>query len=312
MKAWTEGELQAGRDRAIAEFVRERLREPLDVYLDQFDDAQGVVEDLLEGTLDLTLLLPGHPAEELRARLLDIVADPAQFYAFRYLAGPPISADDLTMLAEADSLSRKRLTNDPAILDRLALTVLDAHDRRRFPWLMEKREPSPEERHAATLATASLIAVQQNQTWRRGQSGRDQEGLVADVLIASGFTEVPTRSIAHLADAPAPGTFCRESKLRDQKADLVVGLWDRRTMAIECKVSNSSVNSYKRLNREAGGKAATWLRDLGATQVVPASVLSGVYSMASLRQAQAQGLSVFWTHDLAALTDFIETTRPTA
>lgn len=83
-------------------------------------------------------------------------------------------------------------------------------------------------------------------------------------------------------------------------------------MAVECKVSNSSVNSYKRLNREAGGKAAAWLRDLGATQVVPAAVLSGVYAMSSLQQAQAAGLSVFWTHDLASLTDYIETTRPAA
>lgn len=310
MKVWTDDQLDADRRLSNEVFVRERLGEPLDVYLRQFDDAQGIVEDLLEGTLDLTLLLPGHPADELRARLLDIVGEPDQFYAFRYLAGPPISADDLAMLSEAPSLSQKQLADDPTILDRIAQTVLNAHDRRRFPWLNADRDPTSAERQAATLATAALIAVQQNQTWRRGESGRDQEGLVADVLLASGFVEVPTRSVQHLADAPRPGEFCRESRLMTQKADLLVGLWNRRTMAIECKVSNSSVNSYKRLNREAGGKAAAWLRDLGATQVVPASVLSGVYAMASLRQAQAAGLSLFWTHDLTALNGYIETTRP--
>lgn len=309
MKTCAVGDLQADRERAVAEFVRDRLREPLDVYLEQFDDARGVVEELLEETRDLTLLLPARLTDEMRARLIEIVTDPAEFYALRYLAGPPISADDLTLLAEADSFSRKRLTEDPAIIDRLAQTVLDAHDRRRFPWLMDGRDPTEAESKAAALATAALIAYQQNQTWRRGQSGRDQEDVVAEALVASGFVERPTRSVQHLADAPRPGEFCRESKLRDQKADLLIGLWDRRTMAVECKVSNSSVNSYKRLNREAGGKAAAWLRDLGATQVVPASVLSGVYAMPSLLQAQDAGVSLFWTHDLTALTDYIETTR---
>ena len=309
MKVWTEAEIQADRDRAVADFVRQRLREPLDVYLDQFDDAQGVVEELLEETRDLTLLLPDRLTDEMRARLVEIVTDPAEFYALRYLAGPPVSADDLTLLSEADSLSRRRLSEDPAILDRLAQTVLDAHDRRRFPWLSEGRDPTEAESKAAALATAALIAYQQNQTWRRGQSGRDQEDMVSEALAAVGFEEVPTRSVQHLADAPRPGEFCRESKLRDQKADLLIGLWDRRTMAVECKVSNSSVNSYKRLNREAGGKAAVWLRELGSTQVVPASVLSGVYAMRSLQQAQDAGLSVFWTHDLTALTDYVETTR---
>lgn len=309
MKVWTDDELMADRGLAVADFVRERLVEPLDMYLGQFDAAQGVVENLLEETLDLTLLLPASLTDEMRARLLSIVTDPAEFYALRYLAGPPISADDLTMLAEAESLSRKRLADDPAILDRIAQTVLDNHDRRRFPWLSHGRESTSAERQAATLATAALIAYQQNQTWRRGQSGRDQEGLVAEALIGAGFAEVQPRAVQHLADAPHAGTFCRESKLRSQKADLLVGLWDRRTMAVECKVSNSSANSYKRLNREAGGKAAVWLRELGSTQVVPAAILSGVYALRSLQQAQDQGVSVFWTHDLTALTDFIETTR---
>ena len=39
------------------------------------------------------------------------------------------------------------------------------------------------------------------------------------------------------------------------KAGTVVRLRDRRVMPIECKVSNSEVNSFKRVNHEAAGKA---------------------------------------------------------
>lgn len=311
MKTWTDGELGADRERAVQDFVRERLREPLDVYTERFDDAQDAVETLLEGTLDLTLLLPDHPAEELRERLYEIVTDDDQLYAFRYLAGPPISADDLVTVSDAESIARTRIEEDPSILDGLARTVLEAHDRRRFPWLMEDRDPTPMERHAAIIATAALVAYQRYQTWRRTQSGNDQEQLLADALVANGFTQVPTRAIEFAADGPGPGEFCRESKVRDEKADVVVRLWDRRLMPIECKVSNSSVNSYKRLNREAAGKAAFWSRELGA-QVAPAALLSGVYALTSLQQAQNRGLSLFWAHDLNALTNWIEETRPVA
>ena len=67
MKVWTDARLRQDRQRATADFVRERLGEPLDVYLGDFDDAQDAVEELLEGTLDLPLLLPAHPADELSA-----------------------------------------------------------------------------------------------------------------------------------------------------------------------------------------------------------------------------------------------------
>jgi hypothetical protein len=65
-------------------------------------------------------------------------------------------------------------------------------------------------------------------------------------------------------------------------------LWDRRIMAIECKVSNSSTNSVKRLNRGAAGKAEKWLHEFGALGVVPVAVLSGVYKLHNLVGAQTR------------------------
>jgi len=47
-----------------------------------------------------------------------------------------------------------------------------------------------------------------------------------------------------------------------------VRLPDRRYMAIECKVSNSAVSSFKRLNHEALGKARRWVDQFGRRAVV--------------------------------------------
>lgn len=113
-----------------------------------------------------------------------------------------------------------------------------------------------------------------------------------------------------LADAPAPGHFCPESLLGKTRADFVVRLWDQRVMGIECKVSNSAVNSFKRLNHEAAGKAISWLSTFGTNGVVPVAVLSGVYTLDNLRDAQARGLTLYWAHDLNQLLDWIEVDRP--
>jgi hypothetical protein len=124
-----------------------------------------------------------------------------------------------------------------------------------------------------------------------------------------GLKEVPAREIPDFELAPKPGEFCGESVLGTRKADIVVRLWDRRVMPIECKVSNSSLNSVKRLNNDAAVKAGSWKRDFGLRQVVPTAVLSGVYDLHNLFDAQDRGLTVFWAHDLGPLTDWITQTK---
>jgi len=80
-------------------------------------------------------------------------------------------------------------------------------------------------------------------------------------------------------------------------------------MALECKVSNSSTNSVKRLNNDAAVKAEHWIKDFGTTQVVPGAVLTGVYALTNLSTAQSRGLAVFWGHNLQQLTDWIDATK---
>jgi hypothetical protein len=182
-------------------------------------------------------------------------------------------------------------------------------DRQRFPWIHEDRDPTEEERRAAVLASAAVLATQAVATSRRSESKTEQENRVEETLLGIDFTKVPTRTVNTSAGGPAPSEFCRESTLAGRKADLLVGLWDTRMMPIECKVSNSATNSIKRLNNDAAVKAVGWRRSLGEANVVPTAVLSGVYKMKNLVDAQDKGLTLFWAHDLAKLTDWISSTR---
>jgi hypothetical protein len=63
------------------------------------------------------------------------------------------------------------------------------------------------------------------------------------------------------------------------------------------------------LNNDAAAKAEAWRIDLGASQVVPSAVLSGVYGLSSLIDAQQRGLRLFWAHDIAQLIDWIAKTK---
>ena len=186
--SWTEEQLEAGRARAISFFRKERMEEPLEDYLEAFDEYQGHIEEFLETTVDLAQLV------------------------------------------------------------KQALTKL-------------------------------------------------------------GLRKVAARDIPNVSMAPAPGEFCGESRLGSRKGDIIVRLWDHRVMPIECKVSNSSLNSVKRLNNDAAVKAVSWQRDFGLRQVVPTAVLSGVYKLHNLVDAQERGLTIFWAQDLDPLTAWIERTK---
>lgn len=298
---WTEAQFEIARNLAEEHFRQERHLEPLEVYLDLFDEYQGIVEEVLEQTIDLTRLREEAPA---------LLADKRKQEVFRYLSGPPISLDDLKVLVEAKSFTASRFRSEPELVDRLVGFIQDWHDRRRFPWIMGKWSPEEHERTAAILATAALLAMRRTETLRRTQGAALQEQLVASQLRRSCFEEIPTGPVATLSKAPKPGQFCRESKLGSRKADFIIGLWDGRTMALECKVSNSSTNSIKRLNNDAAIKAQTWRGEFGSIQLVTAAVLDGVFALKNLIDAQDKGLTIFWARDLAAMLDWMHGTKP--
>ncbi|MGA2034612.1 MAG: XamI family restriction endonuclease, partial [Thermoguttaceae bacterium] len=199
---WSAEVLEKNSEHATEIFRKERLEEPLEDYLEAFDEYQGNVEDLFETTIDLT---------ELDETAIQFLSDAKLFGAFRYLAGPPISDDDLKTVAEVTSLNASQLRNDPEAVQRIISVVRMGMDRRRFPWVREEREPTEAERKAAVLASAALMATQRVGTDRRSKGKRSQEGMVNGVLTGAGLVEVANRKVSTLTDAPEPGQFCGES-----------------------------------------------------------------------------------------------------
>lgn len=91
---------------------------------------------------------------------------------------------------------------------------------------------------------------------------------------------------------------------------MIISLHDRRVLAIECKASNSEVNSLKRVNHESLGKAQQWVAGFGKNATVPGAVLSGVFSVNILDKPQSGGLDIFRLHRrLDDLARFIEATK---
>lgn len=273
-----------------------------------YEDFFATFVKLFRPTIEQLPAIAADPVDP--ALIAQMVLGRDQQKVFRYLTAPPISEDDLKALADS-TLAPKVLAADPDLAKRvrdMVLTILDPH---RFPWMVgerRKKDPSPkaEEMETAVIASAVMAAAREVETHRRTTSKEGQEQAVKDVLKGIGFNEVAVREIPMLTAAPNPGEFCGETRLAGTRADVVARLHDGRVMAIECKVSNSSVNSYKRLVHDTGGKAATWYRALGDAQVVPAAVMSGVFSVANLETVQNDmAVALFWQHRLNDLADFV-------
>lgn len=229
--------------------------------------------------------------------------------ALRYLAGPPVSDDDLRVIADVESLAPGVLKKHPTELRKVYEVIERIIDPFRFPWVRARKNPTSQQLETALIASSVLLATQRLATERRHDGKEGQEAKVKDHLRDMGFAEVATTAIHTLVKGPQAMQFCAECQLGDRKADVVIRLHDTRLMAIECKVSNSATNSVKRLNNDAAVKADYWLKQFGTAQVVPAAMLSGVFKVINLEQAQSRGLALFWSHDLSKLGEFIESTR---
>ena len=298
-KTWTLAELEADSRRARELFRQTRLDEPLGLYSQFFDAFIPIFEGLIDRLPDLV------SASLEPSEVAGLVATADARTAFRYLAAPPVSEDDLKTLAET-TLAPSALRGDSEQARRVQDVVLHVIDPHRFPWLSEGRDPTAHERTTAIVASAVLVAARKVETSRRSDAKREQEARVNALLAALGLVEVPPRDIPLLDSAPAPGEFCGESRLGGSRADIVIRLHDGRVMPIECKASNSAVNSFKRINHEALGKAKAWLEGFGRRQIVPCAVIGGVFNPSNLETAQAEGLSIVWSHRLDDLSELVE------
>jgi hypothetical protein len=100
--------------------------------LQAFAHYEGFVGDLL-ASADL---------KEIDRRATDVPTNPDLLEAFRYFAGPPLSADDLKTLSDG-VLSPARLRKDPDMIRRIVHIVRMGLDRRRFPGYLKTANPQP-------------------------------------------------------------------------------------------------------------------------------------------------------------------------
>lgn len=299
-RRWNEEEVNHASATARSEFRVRRLDEPQRDYATHYPDAKAAADTVI-GALSKVLSVPAS-----RELVSGIVGHKEQFSALRSLAAVPISADDMETLLDA-SLSPTALRQRQGLADDLARLLKASLDPNRFPWIAAERAPTATELEAAQLATAVLTAVSAVQANRRGEESKALEGRVNELLLAAGYelSRKPGGGITQIAHFPQPGRYVRQCTLARHNADFVVRLKDERLLAIECKASNSEVNGRKRLNKEVVVDAVDWYQMFGKSTVVVAAALRGVFNSAYVRDAQAEGVYIFWWHDMSPLTAFL-------
>lgn len=304
-RRWTAAEILRDAGLARDEFRARRFGEPRSRYLQSFAEYERANRWLLPR---LQSLLAERPDATV---LAEVLRDDALATALRYIGGPPISLDDLKTLADS-RLTPSAIAADAEQAQAVSDVLRAIVDPKRFPWIEDKRRATARERDGALLASSVLAAAQRVQTARRGDERAIVEGGVRGLLVGLGFVEdtvKPRGGIANLRrHAPAPGRFMRGVNLGTDNADLVVGLHDGRVLALECKGSNSEINSRKRLNKEAVQNARAWLERFGQ-EVVPAVAIQGVFKPAYVVEAQDTPMVVFWGHRLGDLKVFVEACR---
>jgi hypothetical protein len=292
-RRWTDDELRSARNVSEKRFILERQGEGPTAFHLMYRQVEPIVRGVLQSTNNL---------HEVNAAAL--IREPRLWQALRYFCAPPISEEDLWTL-----VGNKFKTVKPAFAAATADAFASVLDSIRFPWLQANSEPTVEQLESAVMSTTFLLAHETLKTARRGSASEAQEAEVSRALLAINVTLDARRSAIVRLDELDRGSFSRERKVGGAKCDIPIRLADGRLLAVECKVSNGPKNSWKRLQREVGGKSERWKQEYGS-QVVTAALLAGVFDLRCLIVAQnEQDVFLFWQHDLHDLTAFITTIK---
>lgn len=297
---WNDEELSCHAEAGLRAFIARRLAEPRDRYAFHVQSQRNAVTDLFQALKGIDPHAPD--PKTVRA----IIHDPRLYESLRYAAGPPISDDDLSVLATetVERITKERLS-DCNLVSRILALICTLSDKFRFPWIEERRTATASELRRAIEATAVLHAAQKLQTERRG-FGRQVEEMLKMRLEEMGYARMNgPKAIEAPAQYPPPKAFFGETPLYSRKADILIRLPDERLVAVEAKDSGSALNSVKRVLNDTAAKAQHWQNHAGK-QIIPVAVLSGVFASSNLRTAQNQGLYLAWLHDLDSFVGWLE------
>lgn len=186
-QVWSDDELAEHQQRALNAFVDRRLAEPSSRYLQHLRARRAAIHRLVR------LLAPVDPANPDIAVVRQVLAAPELEAALRYMAGPPISADDLGVIVTRGTqrLTRRRINTDPKLANEILRLICRLADSERFPWVRDNRPPKRYELKQAIRATTSLHAAQTMQTERRNY-GKEVERYLENRLVQAEFTKIPT------------------------------------------------------------------------------------------------------------------------
>lgn len=176
-------------------FRRWRQTETLGLYSAHFDTFVPIFDHLID---QLPSLAENSPQAKTIA---DLLHNRNEWTAFRYLAAPPVSEDDLKTLSDS-TLAGSNLRADADEARRVGDVVLRAIDPHRFPWIVDHRVANETEKTIAVVASAVLVVARKVETARRGDAKRLQESGVKNLLRDSGLREVATPG----------GTRCRHRR----------------------------------------------------------------------------------------------------
>ena len=180
---WTTAELAEDAATSASQFRAERLA-VTDSWATHYNQARGKFELLFKKLSDLN---PGAITDDNLAEAYGLGLGEA----LRYLAGPPVSDDDLQVIADVDSIAPGVLKKDAEALRKVFGVIERVIDPYRFPWMEAGGAPTAQQREAALLASSVLLAAQRIATERRNEGKENQETTVKDYLRTLGFTEAP-------------------------------------------------------------------------------------------------------------------------
>ena len=298
---WLAPQIDADTHQAREEFRERRLSTPLTDFNKEYPTA-NLAAKVVIGALDGIIAVPVD-----NALIAKLVSTKERYAALRSLTAPPVSKDDLETLLDA-KLNRQALEQSPDLANALANLLKDCLDPQRFPWVAASRTATAAELKTAQLATAVLTAASAVQARRRGDERKQLEGRVCEALTSAGFQLLkakPKDGVRKAPEFPKAGTFYHAVKFGGHNADFVIGLRDGRILAIECKASNSTVNGFKRLNKEVVVDAGDWRRNFGESVVIAAAALRGVFNASNVLEAQEQKVHILWWHRISALEEFL-------
>jgi hypothetical protein len=52
-----------------------------------------------------------------------------------------------------------------------------------------------------------------------------------------------------------------------------------------------------------------WIQEFGTQMIVPAAVIAGVFNPINLLSAQGDGLTLWWSHDIDQMADWVNRAR---